>query len=351
MGDNTNPDDRSPLLPDRYPQQDFFVCDVFDAAPKGDMASMEHPLFSISTKPDLTAREYRNGSTFVRVSPGELGLATVHDRDVLIYCISQLMAALNSGQPVNQVVRFKAYDLLVATNRGTDGRGYEQLRSAFKRLQGTQIETNILTGGTEALDIFSLIDRVRIMRETREGRMQEVEVRLSDWVFNAIRSNEVLTLNRQYFRLRKPLERRLYEIARKHCGCPGKAVKFGLDTLQRKCGSKSTDFEFRRLIKTIVDQDDAHGHFPDYALSFDNTRDQVTFTPRAGKALPQETLFPMISNQALEKARTVAPGYDVYALKGDYLAFWDDKGQQPLKNADAAFLGWCKKRHERNPLR
>src|SRR3546814_6174182 len=90
------------------------------------------------------------------------------------------MAALNAGQPVNQVVRFKAYDLLVATNRGTDGRGYEQLRSAFNRLQGTQIETNILTGGTEALDIFSLIDRVRIMRETREGRMQEVEVRLSD---------------------------------------------------------------------------------------------------------------------------------------------------------------------------
>src|SRR3546814_14851429 len=89
------------------------------------------------------------------------------------------------------------------------------------------------------------------MRETREGRMQEVEVRLSDWVFNAIRSNEVLTLNRQYFRLRKPLERRLYEIARKHCGWPGKAVKFGLDTLQRKCGSKSGSAE-RRVGKECV---------------------------------------------------------------------------------------------------
>src|SRR3546814_6379580 len=144
------------------------------------------------------------------------------------------MAALNSGQPVNQVVRFNAYDLLVATNRGTDGRGYEQLRSAFKRLQGTQIETNILTGGTEALEIFSLIDRVRIMRETREGRMQEVEVWLSDWVFNEIRYNEVLTLNRQYFRLRKPLERRLYESACKHCGWPGKAVKFGLATYAKR---------------------------------------------------------------------------------------------------------------------
>src|SRR3546814_12760483 len=99
MGDNTTPDDRSPLLPDRYPQQDFFVCDVFDAAPKGDMAWMEHPLFSISTKPDLNAREFRNVTTFVRVSPGELGRAPVHDRSVLIICIHRIMAALNSGTP------------------------------------------------------------------------------------------------------------------------------------------------------------------------------------------------------------------------------------------------------------
>src|SRR3546814_4495958 len=118
--------------------------------------------------------------------------------------------------------------------------------------------------------------------------MKYVGVRYWGWVVNEIRSNEWLTLDRQYYRLREPLERRLYEISRKHCGWPGKAVKFGLDTLQRKCGSKSTDFEFRRLIKTIVDQDDAHGHFPDYALSFDNTRDQVTFTPRAGKARSEE---------------------------------------------------------------
>ena len=49
---------RSPLLPDRYPQGDFFVCDIFDAVPKADMASMEHPIFSLSTKPDTRVREY-----------------------------------------------------------------------------------------------------------------------------------------------------------------------------------------------------------------------------------------------------------------------------------------------------
>ena len=34
----------------------------------------------------------------------------------------------------------------------------------------------------------------------------------------AIESNEVVTISNDYFRLRRPLERRLYEIGRKHCG-------------------------------------------------------------------------------------------------------------------------------------
>lgn len=352
VGDNTNQDDRSPLLPDRYPQQDFFVCDIFDAAPKGDMASMEHPIFSVSTKPDFTKRVYEHGNAIVRVTPSANGLATVHDRDVLIYCISQIMAALNRGQKVSQVVRFKAYDLLVTTNRGTDGRGYEQLKAAFRRLQGTQIETNIITGGQTQWDIFSLVDRASIIRESFDGRMIDVEVKLSDWVFNAIRANEVLTLNRRYFRLRKPLERRLYEIARKHCGWPGKTVKFGLDTVQKKCGSQSTAKEFKRLLKTIVEQNELHGHFPDYNIHLDENVDLVIFTPRTLRPTSVEfAQFPFISENALEKARKVAPGYDIYALKDDYLAFWDEKGRQKLANPDAAFLGWCKKMNEKNPLR
>jgi hypothetical protein len=51
MNDVTAPT-RSPLLPDRHPIQDFFICDVTDAIPKDDMGSMEHPIFSLSTKPD-----------------------------------------------------------------------------------------------------------------------------------------------------------------------------------------------------------------------------------------------------------------------------------------------------------
>ena len=80
VGENTK--ERSPLLPIRH-ERDFFVCDVFDAAIKGDSASMEHPIFSLSKKPDLKTRRYENGSSWIEVRPGSKGLATVFDRDIL----------------------------------------------------------------------------------------------------------------------------------------------------------------------------------------------------------------------------------------------------------------------------
>jgi hypothetical protein len=41
------------LAPIRHPQQDFFLAQMFNAAPKDDQASMKHPMFSLSKAPDL----------------------------------------------------------------------------------------------------------------------------------------------------------------------------------------------------------------------------------------------------------------------------------------------------------
>lgn len=345
-------DTRSPLLPDRLDQPDLFVCDIFDAAPKGDMASMAHPIFSLSTKPDHRIRRYEDesGKNFVEVKPSAEGLATIHDRDVLIYCISQLIAGLNDGKAPSKTLRMKAYDFLKATNRVTDGRGYEGLRSALLRLQGTQIETNIVTGDTEQLDIFSIIDRARIVRQTRDGRMQEIEIQLSDWVFNAIRAKEVLTFHRDYFRLRKPLERRIYELARKHCG-QKKEWRITLPVLQRKCGSSSTLREFRRLIQNIVEHDTEHAHIPDYAVRIED--DMIIFTNRG--TMLEEQAPPSASGLAsvrlrpdtMSEARIAAPGWDVYVLESEWRSWMADGGLDAPKNPDKAFLGFCRKWFER----
>ena len=347
-------DDKSPLLPLRHSTADLFVCDIFDAAPKADMASMEHPIFSLSTKPDSRRRRYEHGSHFVEVIPSAAGLATVHDRDILIYCISQLIGAMNQGRQVSKTVRMRAHDFLVATNRMTNGEGYDGLKAALERLRGTTISTNLITGGQEVLDVFGIIDKARIMRQTREGRMQDIEITLSDWVFNAIQGKEVLTLSRNYFRLRKPLERRMYELARKHCGQQGH-WSISLDLLQKKCGSNSTGKEFRRLIRAIVKQDEAHQHLPDYAVTM--TDMDVTFTNRrTGKKAPSRTadMFspnPQLKDGTLDKARNAAPGYDIHNLRHEWIGWWRDSGSPDLRSPDAAFLSFCKKRHERAPMR
>jgi plasmid replication initiation protein len=346
---DTNSPKRSPLLPDRHPIQDFFICDVTDAIPKDDMGSMEHPIFSLSTKPDLSVREYEHNGIKITITPSVLGLATIHDKDILIYCISQLVAKLNTGAQLHKTLHLKAHDLLVSTNRNTDGRGYEQLEGALDRLSGTRIKTNIKTNKEGIKEGFGLIDSWKVIRNTKSERMSEIQISLSDWVFNAVLGREILTLHREYFRLRKPLERRIYELARKHCGQQDE-WSISLELLKKKCGSASGDGEFRRLVGIICKEDALYSHMPDYALSFDG--DNVRFVNRKSmKPLPSpdKTLFYTLDPETYNDARIVAPGYDVYNLEQEWRNFWVESGKPELKNPDAAFIGFCKSRHSRNP--
>ena len=347
VGNNTIK--RTPLLPDRHPIQDFFICDVTDAIPKDDMGSMEHPIFSLATKPDLSIREYEHNGVKVSVIPSTLGLATIHDKDILIYCISQLIAKMNAGLEPHRTLHIKAFDMLVSTNRNIDGRGYEQLVAALDRLSGTRIRTNIKTGGEEITSGFGLVDSWNIIRHSDSGRMSEIRVNLSDWVFNAVVGREVLTLHRDYFRLRKPLERRMYELARKHCGKQDEWT-ISLDLLRRKCGSASSDKEFRRLASVICEEDAEHSHVPDYAVTIEG--DNVRFTNRSTMKAPPSPLqpeFPLLDPETYHDARTIAPGYDVYYLEKQWQSFWYESGRPELKNPDAAFLGFCRSRHDRQP--
>lgn len=347
VGKNTK--NRTPLLPDRRAIQGYFICDVADAIPKDDMGSMEHPIFSLATKPDLTIREYEHNGVKIKIAPSTLGLATIHDKDILIYCISQLIAKMKSGGEPDRTLHIKAHDLLVATNRNIDGRGYEQLVAALERLKGTSITTNIKTGGIENTSGFGLIDSWNILRNTASGRMSEMRINLSDWVYNAVTKHEVLTIHRDYFRLRKPLERRMYELARKHCGQQDEWA-ISLELLRKKAGSSSSDKEFRRLVGEICEEDAEHHHIPDYAvvLEGNNVRfyNRNTMKPLLS---PESTIFPVLDPETYNEARIVAPGYDVYFLEEEWRRFWADSGKPELKSPDAAFIGFCKSRHARKP--
>ncbi|WP_299655391.1 replication initiator protein A [uncultured Jannaschia sp.] len=331
----------TPLLPNRHPQHDLFICDVADAVLKDVMQHMEHPFYSLSKKPETMVKRYTNGDQWLEITPSVKGLATIYDKDILIYCISQIMAKLKRGEEVSPRVRINSRELLVFTNRGTSGREYLSLIDALDRLEGTRIRTNIMTGDEEQIDGFGLIDASSIRRKQGlDGRLLWCEVKLSDWVFNAIRNEEVLTLHRDYFRLRKPIERRVYELARKHCG-QQKVWRISLGKLLLKTGSQSPEKRFRQMIRQLV----SHDHLPDYAVSFDEKADMVVFTNR-GTMMPGplfEVDTVLLKPETYKEARNAAPGWDIHRLERE----WRDWMMEPPQSPDRAFVGFCCKWFER----
>jgi len=329
------------LIPDRHLTGDFFVCDLFGALPKDDLASMEHPIFSLSTRPDRKVLAYEHNGTEITITPSVKGRATIHDKDILIYCISQLMAALNAGRAVSRTLTLKAHDLLIATNRETSGDAYRRLREAFERLAGTRITTNITTGEEQVTSGFGLIESWEIVRKTPTsaktgGRMVSVSVTISEWLYRAVLGRSVLTLSRDYFRLRKPLERRIYELARKHCGRqPGWRVS--VDTLLKKSGSGSPRRVFRAMLREIIATD----HLPGYRLA-EEPGDILHVSPRSVVVEGVDT--PRLNSDTLEAARGLAPGWDVHALEAEWKAWWASSGRARLRSPDRAFLGWLRKR-------
>lgn len=267
------------LVKVRHPNRDFFLADLFDYAMKDDGASMEAPIFTLSTKPDLSIWTWtsKDGNKSIKVAPSVLGRATQHDKDVLIYVVSQLTEALNRRREdaKHRVVRFTVYDFLVTTNRGVSGDDYQRLQEAFERLRGTSITTDIKTGGQRVKEGFGIIDRWKIIEKSADDeRMIAVEVTLSEWLYNAVSAFEVLTIHPDYFRLRKPLARRLYELARKHCGHQTSWI-IGLELLRDKSGSKSSLKEFRRMVQAI----EADDGLPEYRAMLGHD-DKVTFYVR-----------------------------------------------------------------------
>lgn len=325
------------LLPVRHPQKDFFILDIADAVPKDDLASMEHPLFSLATKPDMRHLSYGNSNdnTFLEIIPSAAGLPTIFDKDILIFCISQLMHRKNQGLSIGKRLRFSARELSIATNRPIGGNHYKRLEKAFVRLRGATFKTNIKSGDHIETRIFGMIDEGGFVMRAKDWKLDYCEVVLSDWLMAAIESADVVTISDEYFYLRRPLERRLYEIARKQCGNSPK-WQIGLEKLQAKTGSNAPLYRFRFNLRQII----AENHTPDYSFELSD-RDMVIVHKRKIK---RDYSGIIIEGWAEDQAKEIAvqKGWDYHALRQEWLGFAGTG--EALKNPSAAFVGFCKKK-------
>ena len=284
-------------------QGDFFKCEITNWPVKDDIASMEFPIFSLSKNKDLESREYRRGNRTVRIIPSSVGAATVFDKDLLLYIASQLVEASNRGDPISRTVVIDSFDFLIGTERGDGRASFERIADMLNRLRGTTIQTNIDTGGVTQTEGFGLIDSYKIISEkTRTEstiddhgksvrrqipRVLQFSVTISEWLYNGLVNYEVLTLDRGYFRLTRSIERRLYEIARKHCGAQA-IWKIGIDLLAAKIGTKVSRAKFRDEIRHAIKAD----ALPEYRIALENksTPDNIVFYTRNNAELSKELI-------------------------------------------------------------
>ncbi len=336
----------SKLLPDRHPNRDFFIVDIKDANPKDDMASMEHPVFSLSVKPDKRKLKYEatNGRKLVVIPSGK-GLATIMDKDVILYAISKLVAERAAGRPITRFVEMTGHEVLTACNWRTNDAGYKRLEDALDRLRGTTIKTNVETGKEIETRGFGLINQYKMTRvkegvEEPFGRLSKVMIELSAWTFRAVEANEILTINRQYFRLRRPLERRLYEIARKHVGIKTEPWLIGLAKLQEKVGSTGDLKKFRFNLRQIIDD----GNIPDYGLALDGDNVVMQRMVKAS-ALLSPASYIKLRPDTLDRAQAIAAsmGVSVFDLEKEWNE-WARSKPDEVHSPDGAFIAFCKQK-------
>lgn len=330
------------LKKQKHPQGDLFVIDALDVTLKDDMASMEHPFYSLSKNPVKEIAPYEHNGKTIEFRPSFKGFPTIYDKDLIIYAISHLIAETPEGEEPASTVEFDPYEFLVFTERATGGRAYDALCDTAERLKGSYFKTNVKINGIITDSWRGIVDGVDIETNAKTKKPMKIRIKLSDMVLDTIRERSVLTLNKNYFRLKKPIERRVYELARKHMGQQSSWSPY-LKTLFKKSGSRGELRGFRRSIKELVEGN----HLPDFEIEYDPENDQVKFTPRSQykKAFALETQeLPPLATWAYEKAKPyLSRDLSVYQAEIDWREHWFKSGCLPLENPSAAFIGYCKK--------
>ena len=257
-------------------QIDLFVESLVSAPLRDDHATMEFPFFALQKRPLLTPILYQDGNVSIRISPGERGIASIWDKDVLIYLSSRINAKIERGEEVSRTVRIAAYEMLRVARRHTGKSGYQEIYDALFRLRSTTITTDIQSGGERETRGFGWIDSFRILtKENKAGDrvMQGLGITLNDWTFRAlVKDRRVLSINPAYFDLTGGLERRLYEIARKHVGRQAE-WKVSLLLLAKKCGTMQRNLRrFKFDLKELAELD----RLPDYQMFLVNDHSSPT---------------------------------------------------------------------------
>lgn len=265
----TAPAPTPPRKPPRPPaagnQRDLFALDSpLLGEIRGERSLMAFPFFALAKNAWMKPLRYEHAQVSIDVRPSAKGVATIYDKEIVLYVASLMASKIAAGEEAGQDFVFTAHDLFSVTGSNHSARSYARLSEALERLQGTQIRTNIEAGGEGEEGFFSWLSEARLhYSRTRSGerRLKAVKVRLCDWLHRAIlRDRQVLNYAAAYFQL-GPIERRIYEVAR--ATAEDGRLDIDLATFRLQIGYQNPLANFRSAIKAIAQAD----AIPDYHVA------------------------------------------------------------------------------------
>lgn len=200
------------------------------------------------------------------VASARYGMPTIYDKNILIFvtsCIVQLknIAKKNNEKFNVRKIRFLAGQFFQVFNKSDGGDSYKRILIGLKRLRHTIYETNVKQKNIQIFDDFQFFEKVRIVKVG--NKYSYVEVTISAWLFDAIDKKQILTLHSDYIHL-PPIQKRIYEVARKHCGKQA-SIEIGFDKFLKKINVSSAK-ELRRNIKNL------DAKFPSYVCKLENSQ-------------------------------------------------------------------------------
>jgi plasmid replication initiation protein len=234
---------------------------------QGERTVAEFPFFALSKKAHMTPMVFESGDARIEINPSKTGVATIYDKEILLYIASLMAERAEKGEKVDRVMTFTANDLFRVTGTNSSARSYTSLKASLNRLQGTQIVTNIETGGEGSDSSFSWLlkaDIKYIKSVTGERRVKWVEVMVCDWLYRAILTDQrIAAYHHDFFKL-GPIERRLYELAKFNCKDDG---GFALDIKEMAarvgCASDQRGLEyFKKQLREVQE----HNSLPEYII-------------------------------------------------------------------------------------
>jgi plasmid replication initiation protein len=240
---------------------------------QGERTVAEFPFFALSKKAQMTPMVFESGEARIEINPSKTGVATIYDKEILLYIASLMAERAEKGEKADRIITFTANDLFRVTGTNSSARSYTSLKASLNRLQGTQIVTNIETGGEGSDSSFSWLlkaDIKYIKTSTGERRVKWIEVMVCDWLYRAILTDQrIAAYHHDFFKL-GPIERRLYELAKFNCkDDDGFNLDIGELAARVGCASDRRGLEyFKKQLRDVSEQ----ASLPEYALDVVETK-------------------------------------------------------------------------------